>query len=364
MADDRLCQRGCGATRAQHPNSRYCLECRAILRRQPASTLTPAQRVQILALRHEVTRTTIAEQVGVSRAQVSRFLREMQLSSNSQQYPESVVTAVCEAYERYGRKEAARLFPHVKIRSIIERYKQYAPRQVRWTDAQLIEAARMAGLVSPHAQARYFGRPFAYDGSIRVLWAKRFRCEPRYVNGLDAHRVWPLVRPGTPAVLVLQADAGGVHAKVLWLEMVRHLRPTIDPMIREVLEALAVFQRWLHGTSAPDVIYQMIDEREMRRMEMGLATNGNGHGHLAQEAPPEPQDEGLLINARDLVQTLGSLVTRVTATDVTAQTVNAACNAAAQANNIVKTLIDWKRFNLEQERQRRAWAKEGDHAPR
>lgn len=252
----------CPTTGDWHANRKYCPRCQAVLRRHPRSTLTAAQAAQVLALRNTMTRTRIASTVGITRAQVSRFLREEGLTSNSVRYPAEVVMAVCETYERLGRKATQEQYPEVSIRSIVERYRQFRPRQVRWTDAQRVEAAKMAGLVSQNAQARYFRRPNAYDGSIRALWAKRFQCQPRHLNGLGVHLAWRLVRPGCPAVLGHWADAGGVRAKVLWLDLVRYLRPTGEPIVAEVIETLAHFQAWLHGTSCSQDIQQMIEERE------------------------------------------------------------------------------------------------------
>jgi len=210
-----------------------------------------------------VTRHEIARRVGVSKAAVNRYLREVGLRKRSDQYAPEVVAAVTSAYEAGGKAQVHELFPHASVRSIVERY-PHAPRQIRWTAEQLIEAAKMAGLVSHTGQARYFGRPNAYAGSIASVWAKTFQCAEGDINGLGVHLTWRLVRPGTPAVLVHQRTLPGPRTLVLWLDLTAHLRAEVAPAIRQAIVALARFQAWLHGTDDPAAIRRMIQEREGR----------------------------------------------------------------------------------------------------
>lgn len=266
MADDltptAFCQTGCGRPRQPHFNSKYCLPCRTERRQQPQSTVTPEQGALIARWIGEVSRGEIAQRLGMSRAAVNRYTREHGLYGRSDAYRPEVVEAVLRAYEHGGKMAVRQLFPDVCVRSIVERYKQYHPRQIRWTGEQQIDAARMAGLVSVTAQARYFGRPNAYAGSIKSLWAKRFQCAPTDVNGLASHRAWWIAHPGVPAVLVKHSTAGTCQPKVLWLDLAACLRPEVAPEIRDAVEALAAFQAWLHNTTDTAVIRAMIHERE------------------------------------------------------------------------------------------------------
>lgn len=245
----------------RHFNVRYCAACQASRNRNPRSNLTPAQQHQIARLAGTMPRKDIARQVGTSHASVNRYLREQQLRSNSQAYPADLVDAVCMAYERGGKPLVRQLFPDVVVRSIVERF-PHAPRQTRWTGEQLIEAARMAGLVSHNAQARWLGRPNAYAGSIKSLWAKGFHCAPRDVHGLGAHLVWQLCTPGVIATLVHQQTLPGPHTVVLWLDLAGHLRGDVAPEVREAIEALAQFQRWLFQGKTSNDIRAFITERE------------------------------------------------------------------------------------------------------
>lgn len=254
----------CGEPRQPHLNAKYCLGCRAERRRHPVHRLSAGQAQAVERLRGTMFRRQIAETVGVSRQNVNRYLRAAHLDSNARDYAPAVVAAVCAAYETLGRKRTQELFADIVVRSVVERYKLYVPRQIRWTEPQIIEAARMAGLVSANAQARYFGRPNAYSGSIKSLWNKGFRCAPGNINGLAACLVWRLTKPGVPAVLIGHSSAAGYFAKVLWLDLAPNLRASVAPVIRKAILALARFQAWLHGTEDTMAIRQMIHEREER----------------------------------------------------------------------------------------------------
>lgn len=281
MAESLICQRCQSRPRQPHFNAKWCEVCRVALRRQPASRVTPEQGATIAALVGTVSRDDIARRVGVSRSRVNRYCREQGLHGRSDQYPPEVVAAVTAAYEAGGKHHVRELFPDVQVRSIVERY-PHAPRQRRWQAEELIEAARMAGLVCPTAQARYFGRPNAYAGSIKSLWVKVFQCAPQHINGLGAHLAWHLVTPGTPAVLVRHEIGGQCRPKVLWLEVAAHLRADVAPEIVQVIQSLAAFQGWLHGTNRPEQIRAMISEREANERdhteehERTAGRNGSG----------------------------------------------------------------------------------------
>jgi AcrR family transcriptional regulator len=229
---DRPYLNGCGAERQPHWNAKYCGPCAELRRHRPVSRITPEQGTQLLAMVHQVTHDEMARRLGVSRSAVNRWFRDQGMSSKSQQYRPDVVAAVLRAYEEGGKARVKALYPDVSVRSIVERYKAYPPRQIRWTDEQIVEAARMAGLVSTNAQARYFSRPNAYAGSIQALWAKRFGVYPHDINGLAAHLTWRIALPGTPATMVKQSQGNSHGFKVLWLDLAPRLRPSVPACLR------------------------------------------------------------------------------------------------------------------------------------
>lgn len=254
-----------------HANTKYCAVCRAARLRQPSSGVSAAQRDAIIRLAGTMKRWEIAEKVGVTRAAVHRCLREEGLRSNVRDYPREVVEAVSRVYEAapsgQGKRAVREAFPDIVVRSIVERRHHHRlitmKRQVRWTGEQLIEAARMAGLVSADAQARYFGRPNAAAGSIKSLWAKHFGCAPSDINGAAAGLAYRIATPGVPAVVTAPDNrAPTPRVKVLWLDLLPHLREDVAPAIRQAVEALALFQHWLHGTADAATITSMIHHRE------------------------------------------------------------------------------------------------------
>jgi hypothetical protein len=266
--------------RTPRANTKYCAPCRERLLRMPRSRVTPAQGLHIEALRGTLARWQIAQRVGISHTQLNRYLAEQGLTSNARDYPPEIVTAVCATYAALGKRRTQDLFPDVVVRCVIERHRDYPPRQVRWTGTQQIEAVRMGGLVSHTAQARYFDRPNAYEGSIKKFWERVVGCAPRDMHGLGVHQVWRLTTPGVPAVLVTQATQPGPRAIVLWLDLAQHLRPGVAPEGRQMVEVLARFQAWLFGTTDTTAIRRMIQERE------AYARDDGGHDERTPDIRP------------------------------------------------------------------------------
>ena len=137
--------------------------------------------------------------------------------------------------------------------------------------------------MSHTAQARYFNRPNAYEGSIKSFWAKGACCAPRDVNGLGAFTAWQVATPGVPAVLVKHQQNGGARPVVLWLDLAAHLRPDVDPLVREVVQALARFQATLHNTQSSEDIRHFIQEREAYARDEGRYDER--HQHTASQRP-------------------------------------------------------------------------------
>jgi hypothetical protein len=58
------------------------------------------------------------------------------------------------------------------------------------------------------------------------------------------------------------------------------------------------------------------------------------------------------VNVKSIVQTLEGLMVKVTAEECTAQTVNAACNAAARITDLLRLHLDAQRLQVQQQRRR------------
>lgn len=210
----------------------------------------------------------LAEQIGCSRSNLIRWASANNISLNAFSYKPEVVRRVCKYYELHGKTKTQEVFPDVSVRSIVEHnYGLFKPRQIRWTDEQIIEAARMAGLISPTAQAKYFNRPGANAGAIKSLWMKRFKIGGGTVNGMvhDSARHLLTVRARYLRPVGESRDGRPVEFRrlILWVDMEKFLKPNTPEFIVEAIQTLANFQRWLWKSENPKPrILAMIKERE------------------------------------------------------------------------------------------------------
>jgi hypothetical protein len=215
----------------------------------------------------------MAELLGVSVSNIKRAFVGTSIWFQNGKYknrPE-LVAQVMGYYAKHGKPATVKRFPDVNVKSIIDRPEYYglkkANRQIRWTDEQIIEAARMAGLVSPSAQAKYFNRPRAHAGSIKSLWMKKFKIGGGGVNGMVYWMAKDLVSPNAPYLKPVGESRNKQPVEfrklLLWVDMHRHVRPEVPEFIKDAIRTMAEFQKWLHGTKDPrKKILKMINERE------------------------------------------------------------------------------------------------------
>lgn len=243
----------------QHHNAKWCAVCAAERRKKPPSSLTPAQVRKALKLRGTMLKDDVAKAVGVSRAAITRLGRERGVSFSAMPYATNpkLVARVIAHYDKHGRIATQKRFPDVSVRAIVEHYgRGRQPRQVRWTDEQIVAAARMAGIVSMERQAEIFGRPGAHKGSIRSLWIKRLKVAGGGIHGMSAHTARHLLRPGFPVVTTQfwntrRGSSEFSRQIVLWCDMGPWLRRGTPPFVREGIKAMTNFQRWLFKTDNP-----------------------------------------------------------------------------------------------------------------
>lgn len=212
----------------------------------------------------------VAERIGSSRTALIRWATEAGVSLDAHSYKPEVVRRVCAYYERHGKPKTQERFPEVNVRSIIERnYGLFKPRQVRWTNEQIIEAAKMAGLVSYRAQAKYFNRPRAFEGSVKSLWVKRFGMGEASVNGLVKSYAKTLIRGGhskyiRPIGNSRFGEPTEFRSIILWVDLEKILKAEVPEFIVSAIHTMANFQRWLWRSKNPKpLILKMIKEREL-----------------------------------------------------------------------------------------------------
>jgi len=250
-----------------HANRKRCRKCVEFFRRYPKTSLTQEQIHEAKKLIGKMSRGDIAHEMGCSVASLGRAFRGTRLAFfNRYSINPKLVKQVCAYYEIHGRRKTQERFPEICIRSVVERYKQFKPRQSRWTDSQIIEAAKMAGLVSFKHQAKYFNRPNARACSIKVLYVKRFHAAPKLFHGMPAFKAKYLVTKDCPFIRSNIGSFRGIDDRrkqnskprsthriklYLWCDMEKHLRPDLPPFIQESIRSLAQFQCWLFQSNDP-----------------------------------------------------------------------------------------------------------------
>ena len=143
-----------------HFNTKRCPQCVSILRRRPLGTMTEDQIEIAKSLAGTLDRRDIAEKLGVSLSNLKRSCRDIKFNyHNKYKANPGKVKELCEFYEKNGRVKTQEKYPDWSVRSVVERYKLFTPRQRRWENSEIIEAIKMGGLVSFENQAKYFNRP-------------------------------------------------------------------------------------------------------------------------------------------------------------------------------------------------------------
>jgi hypothetical protein len=210
----------------------------------------------------------LAKAVGSSDSTLDRWAKQNGVNINAHKYRPATIRTVCAFYEKHGLVKTKEAFPDISVRSIIERHKLFKARQTRWTNEQIIEAVKMSGLVSPNAQAKFFNRPNAYNGSIKALWTKRFGFLGGSINGMTHWNARELV---DSSAQYLKPKGEGRRGEptlhrwlILWVDLENCLRPDIPDFIRQAIHTMADFQRCLWKSDNPKpLILKMIKEREI-----------------------------------------------------------------------------------------------------
>lgn len=254
-----------------HSNRKRCEDCAAKSRQKPLGTMTKAQIKIVRSLADKKKLDDIAKELVVSRSNLIRSVKPFNISftyhNKHKNNPEMVKKIFC-YYEKHGKVKTQEKFPDIKVRSVIERYKLFSPRQIRWTDKEYIEAVKMAGLVSFKSQWIYFKRPLAYEGSIKSFWMKKFGFGSGKVNGLATHRGKNFVSDKCKPIKTMSGYTRNKKefskSVYLWVDIEKHLNPSTNKDFKKAIKSLAKFQRWLWQSENPKPkILKMIKEREL-----------------------------------------------------------------------------------------------------
>lgn len=270
MAEKRICS-SCNKTQVKgHFNKKYCEPCRRKLRSKPRGSMTKEQIAFAKKNRNKMKREDICKKLGVSLSNLKRSCININFEyihhrKNKYITNPKLVEKVLRCYEKHGKKKTQEKFPDVRIRSVVERYKDYLPRQEKWSDKQLIELTQMAGLVSFKSQARYFSRPNANEGSIKSVWVKKFKTSQENINGMAYHKAKHFVNKKAPFINTsFGSGSGNAKRLLLWVDFEKHINFDAPSFIKEAVSLMAEFQRKLFKVKdVREKIIQMMKEREL-----------------------------------------------------------------------------------------------------
>lgn len=208
---------------------------------------------KIQAMLNTHKKSDIADEINVSVSTLKRMAKtfgwrfEFKAPRPYKKYSKQLVGQVIKYYEQNGIKKTKSKFPEVRVRSIIERYPRNTYRQIKWSDDQIIEAIRLACFVSLKKQYIHFNRPFAFEGSIKSLWAKKIKCPMSRIHGLPIYIGKYFVNsdcPKTPTKLL------HVPSIYIWSD-IKDYMIIKNEMFEKLFKTLADFQSWVYNTSNP-----------------------------------------------------------------------------------------------------------------
>jgi hypothetical protein len=248
----------------KHFNTKYCYACKILSAKCRFPNIPEDKKLMIYSFYDKgVNADKMSQYVGLSRATINRFLRKEGLKRKRKYH--DVSKAVISFYEKNGIIKTLEKYPNIKVRSIIETARlygyDYEPRQIRWQNDQIIEAAKMAGIISHDSQAKFFNRPNAFSGAIKSLWSKNFKCNQKYINGLSFNVAKNIIKLGTPIIRI--RNKGQYIDKILWCDIYNNVNDDLPEWIKNIFKTLCDFQKWLHNSKEPnDKIINMIRERQ------------------------------------------------------------------------------------------------------
>lgn len=238
--------------------------------------MTKAQIREAKALANTMPREDIAKTIGVSVVNLKRSMPGQKFWFKNGKYKNNpeLVKKVLNYYFKHGKPKTVERFPEINVKAVVDRPEYYGIRriyrQIRWTDAQLIDAAKMAGLVSLKGQAKFFNRPRAFEGSIQSLWNKRFGYRGGSLNGMVHWYAKELVNSNARYLRPVGTSREGKHVEfrrlILWVDMEKNLKPDAPQFMQDAIKSMADFQRWLWKSDNPKpLIMKMIKEREIAK---------------------------------------------------------------------------------------------------
>lgn len=273
---------GCKKRKVQrHHSSKWCKPCALDRRKKPRGNLTKSQEQIVRKNAGKIPKEKIAELAETSSSSVMRWARDNGISLDSHSYPKEKMKEMIMFYEKHGSLATKKRFSEKMFKCYSANPKRHhhiykpKPRQIRWTKKELLELVKMAGIITPESQAKYFNRPRANAGSIKSAWTKTMKVKsPGDIHGLrrraalqicDVDKIKPIETKGWWLSRKGSFQKGKTwHSRriYLWIDIAKNLHSGLPEFISEGVYALSDFQYKLFGKYPRRSIQRMIHDRE------------------------------------------------------------------------------------------------------
>ena len=252
---DRVCL-DCKIVITGHRTRKRCPTCAEKLRKRPLGKLSPEQISIVKTNCGLISSKEIAMMANTSVTNLKRWARDEKISLAYYNYSKEVIKEVCAYYEKHGKRKTQEFFPEVSVESIVERYKIFAPRCIKWKDGEIIQALKMSCFIPFDMQAKIFNRPRAFAGSITSLWKKRLQGKPTTIHGLLGNKAKLFASNKCPAIKlpilrVINGDTRQARKIFLWVDLENHLKDDCPEFIKDAIRTMAEFQRWIFKSDNP-----------------------------------------------------------------------------------------------------------------
>ena len=258
--------------KSEHKNCKYCENCRVENLKKPKHNLSKEQQKFILNNLGKYNYKELCIIGKFSKSSLGRFCRDKKLSCKKIIYSKEVVQKVLKFYETHNKHETQFQFPNVRVRSIIE----HTPHKLKcskWTQKELIEIIKMAGLVSFKSQSLFLKKKTwkTVDAFIRKRNYGRFSL----LNGLPKEKARYFCPASyknrsyyeilCPSIKVKTLNESKMNKEIfLWCDIINHLKPNCPNAFKQITEAMVKFQCWIWENNNPkELILKMIKEREI-----------------------------------------------------------------------------------------------------
>jgi phosphopantetheine adenylyltransferase/DNA-directed RNA polymerase subunit RPC12/RpoP len=229
-----------------HNNRKRCKNCSQLVIKKPKHNLKDWQIEMLKPLIGHYKINEIAEILSCSRSSLTRYARDNNFNYKIYKYSNELRTQVINYYIKNGKNKTVKKFPNVVVDTILEhdpKIKGLRPRQKLWTEKQIIQLAKMAGLVSMEMQAKFFNRPRAFKGSIKSAWSKKFKLGAKHINGLFKNKA-DYITENCPCIETSHYFNGKL---CLWVDIQKHLKKGLSKDIHLLIQTGVDFQKWLWG---------------------------------------------------------------------------------------------------------------------